>query len=139
MHTPYTLPADEAGRPKEERVARKIVFMVTHGADDPERATIPFVMAVTAQASGAEAVLGFQAEGVTIARKGGAEKISSPPFPSLKDLLDGYLKAGGKLLVCGPCMQTRGITAADLIEGATQVNAAVFIAEILEATNALVY
>ena len=120
-------------------MSKKLVFMVTHGTDDPERATIPFVMAVTAQASGAEAVIGFQAEGVTIARKGGAEKISFPPFPPLKDLLDGYQKAGGKLLVCGPCMQTRGITAADLVDGATQVNAAVFVAELLEATNSVVY
>jgi len=120
-------------------MARKIVLMVTHGADDPERATIPFVMAVTAQASGVEAVLGFQAEGVTLAKKGVAETIFYPPFPPLKDLLDGYRKAGGKLLVCGPCMQTRGITAADFVEGATQVNAAVIVSELMEATNSVVY
>ncbi len=83
--------------------------------------------------------MGFQAAGVALARKGGAERISFPPFPPLKDLLDTYLKAGGKLLVCGPCMKPRGIAEADLIAGATQVNAAAFIAEILEATNSLVY
>jgi predicted peroxiredoxin len=118
---------------------KKLFIMVTHGADDPERATIPFVMAVTAQASGLEAVLGFQAEGVTLARKGVAEKISVPPFPPLKDLLDSCRKAGGKLLVCGPCMQRRGMSAADFVEGATQVNAAVYVAELAEAASSLVY
>jgi len=120
-------------------MAKKVVLMVTHGADDPERATIPFVMAVTAQASGVEAVLGFQANGVTLAKKGVAETIAFSPFPPLKDLLDLYRKGGGKLLVCGPCMQSRGITATDFVEGATQVNAAVFVSELMEATNSLVY
>jgi uncharacterized protein len=120
-------------------MAKKLFFMVTHGADDPERATIPFVMAVSAQASGAEVVLGFQAEGVTLARKGAVEKITFPPFPPLKDLADTYRSAGGKFLVCGPCMQVRGITAADFVEGATQVNAATFVAELLDSTNSLVY
>ena len=113
--------------------------MVTHGPQNPERATIPFVMAVTAQASGAEVVLGFQADGVSLMKKGVAEGVHFPPFPPLKELLDSYRSAGGKLYVCGPCLQARTITAADFVEGATQVNAATFVAEILEAVTTLVY
>jgi predicted peroxiredoxin len=118
---------------------KKLVIMVTHGPKNPERATIPFVMAVTAQASGAEVVLGFQADGVSLIKKGVAEEVHFAPFPPLKELMDGYRSGGGKLLVCGPCLQARAITASDFVEGATQVNAATFIAEILEATNSLVY
>lgn len=118
---------------------KKLVFMITNGPQNPEKATIPFVMAVTAQASGVEAVLGFQADGVSLMKKGVAEGVHFSPFPPLKDLLDTYRKAGGKLLVCVPCLQSRGIAPADLVEGTTQVNAATFIAEIMEAANSLVY
>jgi predicted peroxiredoxin len=46
---------------------------------------------------------------------------------------------GGKLLVCGPCIKSRGIAPDDLIEGAEIVAAGRFIAEITSATNSLVY
>ena len=50
-----------------------------------------------------------------------------------------YRDLGGSLLVCGPCINSRGITAADLIEGAEVVAAGRFVAEITSATNSLVY
>ena len=83
--------------------------------------------------------MGFQVQGVELTKKGGTDKVSFPPFPPLKQLLDTYIKGGGKLWVCGPCMTARGIAAADLIEGATQVDAPTFVAEILEAANSLIY
>jgi predicted peroxiredoxin len=44
------------------------------------------------------------------------------------------------MLVCGPCINSRGITAPDdLIEGAEVVAAGRFVAEITSATNSLVY
>jgi len=46
---------------------------------------------------------------------------------------------GGLLLVCGPCVKSRGITAADMVDGAEVVAAGRFIAEITSATNSLVY
>ena len=41
----------------------KLVIMVTHGPDEPELATIPFVMAGAAVASDVDVVMGFQGEG----------------------------------------------------------------------------
>ncbi len=121
-------------------MAGKLVIMCTHGPNEPERATIPFVMATTAQASDVEVVMGFQADGVTLAAKGTAERIAAPSFPPLKDLLAAYLEAGGKLLVCGPCVQSRKIDPKkDFIDGATVVNAATFVKECTAATNVLVY
>ena len=61
-------------------MAEKLFFMVTHGPEDPERATIPFVMATAAQASDVEVVMGFQVEGVLLVKKGVAEGIAAPPF-----------------------------------------------------------
>ena len=120
-------------------MAEKLVFMVTHGPDDPERATIPFVMGCAALASDVEAVLGFQADGVILTRKGEADHVEATPFPPLATLLDNFRELGGSLLVCSPCMQMRDIRPEDLVEGAEIVAAARFVAEITSATNSLVY
>jgi uncharacterized protein len=54
--------------------------------------------------------------------------------------MDAYIEEGGKMFVCGPCVQSRKIDPAeDFIPGPTIVNAATFVAECTEATNVLVY
>jgi predicted peroxiredoxin len=118
----------------------KLILMCTHGPEDAERATIPFVMATAAQASEVDVVIGLQASGVLLAKKGVAEGIAAPAFPPLKELLDIYLESGGKILVCGPCVKSRQINPeTDFVPGATVVNAATFVKECTEATNVLVY
>ena len=117
----------------------KLVFMVLHGPSHPEHATIPFVMAGAALASDVEVVLGFQADGVELVRKGGADGVEAPGFPPLKKLMDDVRELGGKLLVCGPCIKSREIAADDLVDGAEVVAAGRFVAEITSATNSLVY
>ena len=118
---------------------QKLVFMVLHGPDHAEHATIPFVMGCAALASDVEVVLGFQADGVELVKTGVADGIQAPGFPPLAKLLRDYRDLGGSLLVCGPCINSRGITAADLVEGAEVVAAGRFVAEITSATNSLVY
>jgi len=120
--------------------AEKLVFMVLHGPTHPEHATIPFVMAAAALASDVEVVMGFQANGVELMRIGGVDVVEAPGFPPLKRLLDDVRELGATLLVCGPCLKSRGISAPDdLIDGAEVVAAGRFIAEITSATNSLVY
>ena len=120
-------------------MAEKLVFMVMHGPAYPEHATIPFVMAAAALASDVEVVLGFQADGVELVRTGVAETVNAPAFPPLAKLLQDVRDLGGLLLVCGPCLKSREITADDLVDGAEIVAAGRFIAEITSATNSLVY
>lgn len=118
----------------------KLVFMVTHGPLDPEMATIPFVMAGAALASDVAVVMGFQGSGVELMRKGVAEGVAAEAFPPLAKLLADVRELGGQLLICGPCIKSRGITAPDdLVEGAEVVAAARFIAEVTSATSTLVY
>jgi predicted peroxiredoxin len=117
----------------------KLVFMVTHGTADPELATIPFVMAAAALASDVPVVLGFQADGVELVRTGAADGVEAPGFPPLRKLLDDIRELGGQLLVCNPCIKSRGFGPDDLVEGAEVVAAARFVAEITSATNSLVY
>jgi len=119
--------------------AEKLVFMVTHGPADPELATIPFVMAAAALASDVQVVMGFQADGVELVRNGVADTVTAPEFAPLAKLLADVRELGGLLLVCGPCVKSRGIPADDLVGGAQVVAAGRFIAEITSATNSLVY
>ena len=118
---------------------KRLVLMVTHGPENSELATIPFVMAVTAQASDVDVLMGFQANGVMLTIKGMADHVAASGFPPLKDLLKTYIDSGGKMYVCGPCVGSRMIAQQDMVQGATIVGAATFVAECVAATNVLVY
>ena len=111
-------------------MAEKLVFMVVHGPDHPEHVTIPFVMAVAALASEVQVVIGLQADGVELGVKGGrAESIAAEGFPPLAKLMNDYRELGGKLLICNPCMKSRGIDPATrIVENDEVVAAARFVA-----------
>ena len=118
----------------------KVVFMVTHGPDDPELATIPFVMACAALASDVKVIVGFQGDGVRLVHKGEADLVQAAEFAPLAKLMTDFRELGGEMLVCSPCIKSRGFAAPDdLIDGAEVVAAGRFIAEITAATNSLVY
>jgi uncharacterized protein involved in oxidation of intracellular sulfur len=76
----------------------KLVFIATHAEEEPEVASFPFLLANAAQAMDVEAVVVLQANGVYLAQKGYAEKIKVPGFTPLKELIDGYVAKGGKIL-----------------------------------------
>ncbi len=91
-------------------MSKKMFIMCTHAADDAERATIAFVMATAAQAADIEVAMGFQAEGVRICASGTAETIAAAPFPPLKQLFEAFVEAGGRMLVCAPCLRRAAST-----------------------------
>jgi predicted peroxiredoxin len=117
----------------------KLVFMATHGPDDVELATIPFVMAAAALASDVAVVMGFQGDAVRLVARGVADDVSAEGFPPLAKLLGDVRELGGSLLVCNPCLKSRGIAPEDLVDGAEIVAAARFVAEVTSATNVLTY
>ncbi len=118
---------------------QKLVFLVTHGPEDPELATVPFVMATTALALDKDVIMGFQGNGAFLVKKGMADHVAASGFPALAELMQTYVEGGGKMYVCGPCAQAREITQEDLIDGAGVAGAATFVAECIAATNVLVY
>jgi predicted peroxiredoxin len=117
----------------------KIVYIVTHGAEDPERASFPFMLATAAQAMEVEAVVALQGTSVFLAKKGFLDHVSAAGLPPLKDLVTRFVNEGGKLLVCVPCIRERKIEETDLIEGASPTAAAALTQEILSANATLVY
>ena len=117
----------------------KMVYIVTHAGEDPERATFPFMLATAAQAMDVEAVVVLQGVSVFLAKKGYLEHVAAAGLPPLKDLVGRYLEGGGKLLICTPCVRDRHIEESDLIEGAELIAAARLNQEILSANATLVY
>lgn len=116
----------------------KLVILATHGPSNPELATIPFVMACAALASDVEVVMGFQGDGVSLMHQGEPETVEAVGFPPLAKLIGDFRELGGKTLVCGPCVKSRGIEA-ELLAGAEIVAAGRFVAEITSAKACLTY
>jgi uncharacterized protein involved in oxidation of intracellular sulfur len=124
---------------EQDRPPDKIVVIATHGGEDPERATLPFVMATAAIAMDTEAVVILQGTAVTLAKKGCYEHVFAAGMPPLKELVDAFVELGGSLLVCSPCIQERKIDPGMLVDQAKPIKAARVLTEILEARSTLTY
>lgn len=61
-----------------------MLYVQTSGIDTPERLYSPFVLAMTAKAMGIDATIYFLGMGITVVKKGNAEKIRMGSFPSLR-------------------------------------------------------
>jgi uncharacterized protein len=102
----------------------KILVNATHGNEDAERATLPFVVGNVAATADQEAVVLLTIEGVRLATYGYADSIHKDGFAPLKDVIRQFLENGGQLWACGACTKPRGISEAELIPGAKIVTAA---------------
>jgi predicted peroxiredoxin len=103
---------------------KRILYVQTSGVDTPERTYAPFVLATTAAIMNIDATIYFLIKGVTVVKKGEAEKIKLGSFPSLKEVIDHATKAGAQLLVCEQSTQLLGLSRGDFIPEAKVVGAA---------------
>jgi predicted peroxiredoxin len=119
--------------------AKKIGLIVTHCADDPELATLPFILATGAMAMEVEPVVILQGDGVRLAVPGGAEDAAADGLAPVADLMAAVLGAGHRIMVCSPCLATRGIAEGDLVEGCYVGGAGIVVTAMLECENFLRY
>jgi predicted peroxiredoxin len=105
------------------RMSSKLPVNCAHGAEDPERATLPFIVGNASVTADQEAVVFLTIEGVRLATKGYADTICKEGFQPLGELIRAYVANGGQIWACGACAKPRGITEADLIDGAKIVTA----------------
>jgi predicted peroxiredoxin len=101
----------------------KILYIQTSGVDTPERLYAPFILAATAAAMDVDADIYFLIKGVTVVKRGEAEKIKLGNFPSLKEVMDQAIAAGVKLFVCEQSTQLLGIPRGNFIPEAKIVGA----------------
>jgi len=101
-----------------------LLINCTHGEDDPERATLSFVVGNVAASADQEAIVLLTIEGVWLATRGYAGRIHKEGFQPLSDVMQAFIENGGQIWACGACAKPRGISEADLIPGAKIVTAA---------------
>ena len=118
---------------------KRILYVQTSGVDTPERTYAPFVLATTAAMMNIDATIYFLIKGVTVVKKGEAEKIKLGSFPSLKEVMDQATKAGVKLLVCEQSTQLLGLSRGDFIAEAKVVGAATLNDLVLDADAILCF
>lgn len=108
-------------------MSQSMMFLCTHGKENPERAVLPFVAANVAATAGIETTVVCTIEAVWLGTKGGADAVVSNGLPPLAGLITEFLGNGGRVWLCGACTKPRGITEADMAPGATIVGAATII------------
>jgi predicted peroxiredoxin len=108
----------------------KMIFACTHGREDAERATLPFIAANVAAVAGQEAIVLLTVEGVWLATQGYADDIHFKGMPELLPLMREFLDNGGQLWACGACTKPRDVTEDQLIKGASIVGAAMVVEQI---------
>jgi len=119
-------------------MANKLIFNATHGKEDPERASLPFVAANVAAAAGQETIVFCTIEAVWLGTKGGTEGIAAKGLDPLSKIYSDFVSKGGKVWLCGACTKPRGIAEGQLADGTTIVGAAKLVEEIAlgaKATN----
>ena len=114
-------------------MAGKFCVTLKHCRTDGDKATLAFVVANAALGSDKDTMMFVMSDGVWAAVKGEADNIDEgAPFAPLSDLLDKFIKGGGKILVCAPCIKKRGIYEEQLIEGAEVAGGAALVAWLSE-------
>lgn len=117
----------------------KLIFHCTHGRDEPERATLPFVAANIAAVTGQQAIVLCTIDAVWLGTQGGTDGIAQPGLPVLEDLYREFIDNGGQVWLCGACTKPRGITEEQLVKGATIVGAAKVVEEVVAGAKTVAF
>ena len=120
-------------------MADKMIFVITHADDNPDKATIPFALGNSALAMDVEATIVLQSTGVFLGKKDYARHVHAPGFPPLKELMDIFVEEGGKLFICEPCIRSRNISPEDLLEHVEIVAGPTLVDAFLDAKSVAVY
>ena len=117
----------------------KLIFNCTHGKEDPERATLPFVAANIAATAGQESIVLCTIEAVWLGTEGGADGIAQAGLPVLAELYREFVDNGGQVWLCGACTKPRGITEEQLVKGSTIVGAAKVVEEVIAGAKTVAF
>jgi predicted peroxiredoxin len=102
----------------------KFCVSLTHSKDNPDKATVAFVVANAALGSGKDTLVFLSIEAVRLSQKGYADDIHEEGFAPLNELMGNFAKAGGQIFVCSPCFKKRKLDETNLVAGAAVVGGA---------------
>ena len=103
---------------------------ITVNGSEPSNVFPPFILGSSAAACGDDVFIFFTPGGAPSMVKGVVEKMEGKGLPNLKELVDGVLSLGGRLMVCELALDAKDLKKEDFREGVEIVGATTFINEI---------
>lgn len=107
----------------------KLVVLVTRGIDS-ELSSVAFTIANGGITSGLKVSVFLTSAAIDLVRKGGQAMTKVAPLDPLAGLIDDFIKRGGTLWACTPCVVARGYEQSDLIDGVIITGASAMHAEL---------
>ena len=95
---------------------KELVVLMTKGADH-ELSSVAFTIANGGITSGFKVFMFLTSASVDLVRKRAADLPHVPPLDPLKALIDDFLRRGGVIWACPPCVKARGYEQDDFIDG----------------------
>ncbi len=95
---------------------RDLVVMITRGTDH-ELSSVGFTIANGGLTAGLKVSIFLTSAGVDLVRKRAADTTQVNPLEPLGSLIQDFLRRGGNLWACMPCVKARGYSDNDLIDG----------------------
>jgi uncharacterized protein len=106
----------------------KVLYVQTHGTNDPGRSATPFFLAAAAAAMECEVMIYFTMYGPTLLRKDVIDKIGpkGEAGQPLRYFIEQATGLGVRLLVCQPSLDLNDLRMDELIDDAEMIGGAAF-------------
>ncbi|MCV0397926.1 MAG: DsrE family protein [Rhizobiaceae bacterium] len=114
----------------------KLVVLITKGIDS-ELSSVALTIANGGLTAGLKVSLFLTSTAIDLVRKGGQRLTHVAPLEPLAAMIDDFLKRGGTIWACPPCVKSRGYEQEDLLDGVVIVGASAMHAEIKEGAATL--
>ncbi len=97
-------------------MSAKYLINCQEGFNNVERATISFILAVTASRQ-AEVAVFATAEAAALCVRGAADDVVAEGYEPLATLMHEFVRNGGKIWLCPACAKAKGMAEGDLADG----------------------
>ncbi len=106
----------------------KVLYVQTHGVDDPGRSATPFFLAASAAAMDCEVAIYFTMYGPQLLQRDVVDKLGpkGDAGQPLRYFIEQATALGVRLLICQPSLDLNDLTIEQLIEGVEMIGGAAF-------------
>jgi predicted peroxiredoxin len=104
----------------------RILYVQTHGTDEPSKAATPFYLATAAAAMDMDVSIYFTMHGPTLLRKDARDLTVKEGGAPISSFIDLAVESGVNLLICQPSLDLNDLAMDDLIDGVQMIGGAAF-------------
>ncbi len=115
---------------------KELVVLMSKGADH-EASSVAFTIANGGITSGFKVHAFLTSAAVDLVRRRAVELTQVAPLDPLKALIEDFLRRGGTIWACTPCVRARGYAQEDFIEGVKITGASVLHERLLAGAASL--